>query len=356
MSPRHRSTHGTSLAALPPSLRSVAGGAAVVGLAGLALAGAAWTRPAQTTDAAATAATTMGFSYTTQVPPSAAYDGTTVTAPQPVFRALTDEVEVSYDYAGPPGTLSVRAQLSTDSGWSATVPLAGDTAIGARHEGSVHLDLSSLQQRADDAAAVTGIPAEGLLVAVVPTVALDGGGEFAPRFELALDDLTLTATSALTAEGVSSTSGTRVEPARLSALGHHLDVAAARAVGPVAVVLAMLAMLIVITLVRRSAPVAERERIRRRYGALILPVLPIALAAGRPVVDVPDVDALARLAERYGLLVLAWSRGGVDTYVVQDEGATYRYRSGSCAPQQVLPVPEPARQSSGVTQVWPCGD
>jgi len=57
--------------------------------------------------------------------------------------------------------------------------------------------------------------------------------------------------------------------------------------------------------------------------------MPVALTPGRPVVDVPDVDSLVKLAERYGLLVLAWSRGGIDTYVVQDEGTTYRYRSGT---------------------------
>ena len=47
--------------------------------------------------------------------------------------------------------------------------------------------------------------------------------------------------------------------------------------------------------------------------------------------------SLVKLAERYGLLVLTWSRGGVDTYVVQDEGTTYRYRTGVAT--QPLPVP-----------------
>jgi hypothetical protein len=50
--------------------------------------------------------------------------------------------------------------------------------------------------------------------------------------------------------------------------------------------------------------------------------------AGRPVVDVTDFATLARLADRYGLLVLHWSRSGVETFVVQDEGTTFRYRTG----------------------------
>jgi hypothetical protein len=80
---------------------------------------------------------------------------------------------------------------------------------------------------------------------------------------------------------------------------------------------------------RLSSPPAEVERIRRRYSDLILTVMPVALMPGRPVVDVPDVDSLVKLAERYGLLVLTWSRGGIDTHVVQDENTSYRYRSGT---------------------------
>ena len=49
--------------------------------------------------------------------------------------------------------------------------------------------------------------------------------------------------------------------------------------------------------------------------------------AGRSL-DVPDFATLAKLAERYGLLVMHWSRTDVDTFVVQDDGTTYRYRTG----------------------------
>jgi hypothetical protein len=50
---------------------------------------------------------------------------------------------------------------------------------------------------------------------------------------------------------------------------------------------------------------------------------------GRPVVDVVDFSTLAKLAQRYGLLVMHWSRSNVETFVVQDEGTTYRYRAGT---------------------------
>jgi signal peptidase I len=41
---------------------------------------------------------------------------------------------------------------------------------------------------------------------------------------------------------------------------------------------------------------------------------------------VTEFKTLTRLAERYELLILHWSRNNVETFVVQDEGTTYLYR------------------------------
>lgn len=348
MSPRHSASTCRLTAGLPPALKPVAAGAAVVGLTGLALSGVAWSQPTQTSIAASTStASTMDFSYTAQVPSSPAYDGTTVTAPQPVFRALTDTVDVTYRYRGVPGQLSLTAELSTSSGWRSTMPLDSPAAIGAQHEGSVQLDLGALQQRAEAAGEVIGIPAGSVTVVVVPAVALDGGGEFAPRLELALDAVSLTATGELSANSETSTTGTRSLPMALSALGRSIDVSTARVAGLAATLLAVLTGMV---LAHLSGPVSEAERVRRRHGDLVLTVLPMALAKGRPIVDVPDVETLVKLAERYGLPVLTWSRGGVDTYVVQDEGTTFRYRSGG---QSETTSEVPVQRDPRVTTVLP---
>lgn len=98
-----------------------------------------------------------------------------------MFRALTDTVDVTYRYAGSPGTLAVSAELSTASGWRSTVPLKAGEPVGARHDGTVGLHLAELQRRARETGEVIGIPASSVAVAVIPTVLLDGGGEFAPR-------------------------------------------------------------------------------------------------------------------------------------------------------------------------------
>ena len=341
MSPRHHAVASRSLGGLPPSLRPVAAGAAALALAGAALSGLAWTRPTTSVvPSDATVQTTLDFSYTATVPRSAAYDGTTVTAPQPVFRRLAEAVDVGFHYAGQPGDVTVYAELSSSSGWRSTVRLTGPARIsGDTWDATVRLDLPALAARAAAGADVIGLPAGALEVAVVPRIALDQGGEFAPRLTLSLDELSLrpSGDAELKAEQSTPVAGTRPAAATLSALGHHLSVSTARTLGVAAVALALLAAAVLAAVARWTGPVAESDRIRRRYGDLVLTVMPVVLAAGRPVVDVPDVASLVKLAERYGLLVLTWSRGGVDTYVVQDEGTTYRYRTGVAT--QPLPVP-----------------
>lgn len=68
---------------------------------------------------------------------------------------------------------------------------------------------------------------------------------------------------------------------------------------------------------------------------------------GRPIIDVTTFSTLAKLAERYGLLVLHWARSCVETFVVQDENITYRYRAGTETISSEPPAP---------TRKQPCSD
>ena len=339
MSPRHRRTQRTPLTALPPGLQTAAACVAALAVSGVALSALAWTRPTSTTVAEDTTATaTMAFDYLATVPPSAAYDGTTVTAPQTVFRALTDTVDVTWSWSGRAGTIAVDTELSTAGGWRSTQRLAPPQPLAAAQEGTVRLELSALQARAEAAAAVTGLPASSLTVTVVPTVTWPDGTTFAPRLPLQVTDATLTASDPLTATSETTSSRTRAVPAQLAALGRSVPVGTARTAALVAVALALLGAALVLGLTRVTGPVAEAERVRRRHKDLMLRVMPVAPTPGRPLVDVGDAEALVRIAQRYGLLVLHWERSGVTTYVVQDESTTYRYRVGA---GQEAPAPVP---------------
>lgn len=315
-----------------PRTRAVAASAIATTAAGLLLGVVAWTRPAAATGTGTGGpGSTMAFSYRADVPPSAAYDGTTVSSPEPVFRKLADKVDLRYTYRGDPGSVSVDAELSTDSGWHSTVPLGRPAPIARTpYTGHVVLDLDELDRRAQAAARVIGIPADQVEVAVVPSVTTTSGNLFAPRVPFALTPLQLTLVggqAALTA-GEPTSTARPAGPTRLHLGRYSISVRAART-GSAALTLAGLLALLVAAGTQLRTSGNEASAIRRRYADLLLHVEPVTSPAGRPVVDVAEFAALARLAERYGLLVMHWTRSNVVTYVVHDDGITYRYRTGT---------------------------
>jgi hypothetical protein len=282
----------------------------------------------------------MTFSYSAAVPVTAAYDGATASSPDPVFRRLAETVDVHFKYRGPPGSVSVEAELATASGWHTTVPLAGKTFTAGHYLGTTRLDLAALEHRARAAAAVTGLPADQLTIAVIPRVVGSNGTSFAPTLRLALTGLELKLADgpeSLTVKDATAVPRSRQVPRALIVLGRRLPVATGRTLSTAILLGALLAALGLVPVARRATPTSEGAAIRRRYGPLLVPVHPMLTPEGRPVVDVTEFATLAKLAESYGLLVLRWSHSEVETFIVQDQGITYRYRTRAGVSHQPMP-------------------
>ncbi|HET7140303.1 MAG TPA: signal peptidase I [Arthrobacter sp.] len=343
---RHISTRSAAhpaLGILPSSLRISATLGTILAIAGVGLGVLAWSGPLEEpATSLIKSGTRMDFSYTANVGQSPAYDGTTANSPEPVFRKLADTVDVRFIYHGEPGTVIVTADLSTPGGWHSTVPLAGPaTFTGNDYDGSIRLDLGALEAKAQAASAVTGVGSGPVSIALTPHVKTVAGAEFRPKLNLNLTPLQLTLTGApdtLTVTDATTTPQTVLAPRMVGLNDVRISAAAARVVSSVLFLAALAIGVIIIVFARRTAPGDEGTAIRRRYAALLVRVHPMPAPHGRPVIDVTTFPTLAKLAERYGLLVLHWSRSGVETFVVQDENITYRYRSGS-DPAQAEPQP-----------------
>jgi signal peptidase I len=324
---------GGLLTTAPPGLRTALAVTAVAGILGLALGAVGWTGPTtKVTISQVPQASSTTFSYTASVPKTAAYGGTTVTSPEPVFRKLVSTVDVHLAYRGSPGTMGVVADLSSTDGWQSTVVLAAPERFTTdRYDSTVALDLPALGDLAAAASTASGISQYGLTVDVVDHVNTAGGRRLTATLSLSLTPLELTLSggaSALVVVSSSSVPKATTGPRTISALGRHVTAATARSLSVVLLVGALLAGAVLGLLVRRSAPASEGVGILRRYAPLLVAVHPMPAPQGRQVVDVTTFATLAQLAERYGLLVLHWSRNGVETFIVQDQGATYRYRAG----------------------------
>lgn len=342
---------GTSLilSNLPAPLQAAAAGTAALGLLGATLGVLAWAGPLQESSTAEVkSGTNTVFSYTADVGESAAYDGTTATSPDPVFRKLANTADVDFAYHGDPGTISVVAELTSTSGWHSTVPLSSrQTFTGNTYEGSVSLDLESLEARADAAAAATGVAVSPLSIAVIPQVTTDSGAVFTPELKLSLTPLQLTLAGGKQALTVTDSSTSQVTVTTDRTLGFNgmtITAQAARTLSTVLLLATIVAAAVLLVMVRRAPARDEATAIRRRYASLLVRVHPMTAPSGRPLIDVTAFATLAKLAERYGLLVLHWNRSGVETFIVQDESTTYRYRpadNGSAAAEA-----EPSRPTA----------
>lgn len=325
------STAYQPLGMLPAPLRVPAALGAASAVVGVTLGALGWSAPLQVPSTALVeAGTRMDFSYTAAVGESPAYDDTTATSPDPIFRTRADTVDVSYSYQGDPGTVTVLAELSMQGGWQSTVPLSEPTAFtGSEHEGTIQLDLAALEARAEAGAAATGLPMGPVTVALVPEVATETGATFRPALNLDLAPLALTLPGGADSLSVTDTTGaqqTALVSRTVGVNGVGISAAVARVLSAVLLAAAIITGTILMVLARRITPEDEAAAIRRRYAALLVRVHPMPAAQGRPVIDVTTFPTLAKLAERYGLLVLHWSRSGMETFIVQDENITYRYR------------------------------
>jgi signal peptidase I len=342
----NRSTRSStrSVFTLSPGMRTATAAAGTTAVLGLALGALAWTASADQLRSTATQATRqLTFSYTAAVARTPAYDDTTVHSPDPVFRRLTNTVELHLAYQGSPGNASVTAELSTPGGWHTTVSLAGPVSFTAnRYESTVRLDLKALDARAQAAAVVTGLPTQPLTLAIVPSIRTAGNAPFTPTLKLNLNPLQLTlagdATS-LTVRNTTTVSHPARIPGTLNLLGRHIPVAQARILSAILLFAALLAAAVLALIARLNAPRSEGAAIRYRYGPLLASVQPITAPPDLPVVEVTEFATLAKLAERSGVLVLHWSRSDIETFIVRDEGTTYRYRTGAGTTPAVATFP-----------------
>lgn len=333
---RRRSRAGS----LPPPMRAASGVLAVSVLLAVMLGVVAWTAsPRAPHRVVSSTGRQVVFSYTASVARSAAYDTTTVSSPDPVFRRLTNAVQLHVTYHGAhtspaaPVRLGILARLSAASGWHTSIPLASPAVVtSSRYHTTVPLDLRAFDARARLAAAVTGMPAAPLTVALTARVSTPGEALFEPSIALNLTPLQLSLASdpaAMTVNDTSTIATTGSAPALLHLPFLHLRVTTARWIASGSMLAALLVLAVLALLSRRCARLTEAQAIRRRYAPLLAAVDPITVPHDLPVIDVADFPTLARVAERGCQLILHWSRSGIDTFMVRDDGNTYRYRIGA---------------------------
>jgi len=296
---------------------------------GLIVAFIGWTQPPTIVTSEQSANDqTMTFSYSAGVAPSPAYQGIEVRSPDPVFRKQTNLVDVEFAYEGVAATVTADVQLSTSNGWRWTLPpgVPVDASSGSG-KGTVNLDLDSIQKLASAGAVAAGIPASNVTIKVIPA-ATSATGDFEPELTLNLTEFALTlekGEGGLVVAGSQSSSVLSPQPNSVSLLGIvSIGIWPMRIVGLMLLVLGGLSWLLLRN--RRPPAGVVHTAAVKRHRELIIKVEAVDVQG--MLIEVADLDSLVRLAKRYALMILEVSRPTGDTFYVQDESVTYRWKPG----------------------------
>ena len=110
-----------------------------------------------------------------------------------------------------------------------------------------------------------------------------------------------------------------------------LPVGNARWIGSIGLAVSLLAAACLVFLLGRRGPRDEPARIRERYGRVLVDI-GLHAVDPRRVHDVPDMDALARIADHHGRLILHTVDVGEHAYLVEEGETVFRYRTTGHAP------------------------
>ena len=388
---QRRAEGGTQSSAprLSLSLNEPLAGVLTIGLLALlpfvALALLAFTRPPASLRPATIPYKQSGtLSYTADASPGPTYDGDRAVTGDALFTRVVHNVDLRFDYLfhaaakhSLKGRLWLNATISSTTGWQTTFALGRSTSFRgdrARLDADLSVPtLLSLVRRVEDSTAVKGT----YTLTLVPHVSAAGRldtlplkATFAPRIQFSLDPLELrplssaggtlanqtsqtspkSSASPFTPSEAGSAMGRRSQPLFLTLKVVRLSITSARWIALGGIALIVLALLALIALVRPRER-DESETIRTRYGRVIVPVERVWQLPGVAAIDVADMEALARIAERYDRSILHEQTADGDAFWVTDESGQFRYAIGASEPvtieQDVVApvveyVPEPA--------------
>ena len=293
------------------------------------------------------------FSYSSEMS-GTVYAGGVATTGEPVYRKLTDEMAVRFDYAlisdlpaSVSGVYRMDAVISQEDGWTRSVQVVESTSFEGTDvsvQGVLQLDV--VQAEIDSAREQTGLdsqPLRSYTVSLVPAIEIDGTlgnvgivETFAPGLDFVVEPLLVKVkagsgmgdeTNPFTAVATGTVSEFRSVTNHLALPGYQLPVETARGMAQAGLAVSVLGMLVLAVIVFSASTGDEPKRIRSRYGPLLVSLKGSDLGEIVRLIEVQSIDDLVRVAEREGRMVLHQESGSIHQYFVQDADVTYRYQT-----------------------------
>jgi signal peptidase I len=289
------------------------------------------------------------FAYSAQVPADL-YDRARVEPGEPIFRRITEQFTVTFDYQlaasspikGPSGTLRFFAVLSEHNGWKHTLELQPLVEFnGPEVSASAEIDISELQGFMDHLEERTGLSASEYMLSIHPEISLVGqvGGHqlidtFAPQLDFIINPLQLRlADNQMSGEPSldfieeKSLQVQVTEESWLSFLGARINIKVARA--SAALAFAALAGLTIYGAfrLRSLSRLPDAERIQGLYGQAIVPIEAFNVDPQRKMTEISSIEHLLQLAEQEGRSLLSERRKDGVYNILATDTFTYYYKA-----------------------------
>ena len=331
-----------------------------------------FTRPVTVTQPVAEAYIHQGrFEYSASVSRNEVYPDGRVTTGEPIFLRLVPRLRASFRYeleARQPveanGRIRLDARVSDGRGWERLLQLAPERSFRGQQalvRGTV--DLRAIQALVDEIGRLTGSAQATYTVTLLPRVTVTGqagrdpiDATFAPELPFDLGDLRLQPDLQGSGQGVGpfapreAGAGTHVAAGRLELGALSLPVRTSRRLSLIGLAASLLLGALALAALLQRYRGEEHERIAARYGQLLLPL------RSRPqewtrMTELADIRSLVRVAEQHERLIFHLVEGDEHSYLVEDAGSVFRYRTKSVPAR--LPSPQPLSRPEAREDVEP---
>lgn len=304
------------------------------------------------------------FSYLAPAPQEV-YDSNAIQSGDPIFPRLTCTVDVNLQYTliAPDsqdimGTYQLMAVLREQtSGWQREIPLQDETSFSGTTFGTTaKLDFCKAESLIESMETETDFHPGTYLLSITPNVNIAGQladqtitGRFDSGLTFVYDRIhfyllqgedTKNPLSVTTTESLSTG---RNEINTAAFLGAEFPIPALRWVSVIGLI-ASLGGLLFLGLKLQTLSQANQEKFYRlKYDSLIVDVQS-ADSFGSNHIEVASMEALAKLAERFGTMILHTADNSLHRYYVQAGAATYRFSLASDITGSTVPAQEAEKQ------------
>jgi len=286
------------------------------------------------------------FTYTAAAQPGI-YDSAIVQTGEPLFLKLTDSLNIKFQYAlegeglqDIAGTCQLVARVVDDqSGWQRTIPLKGKTTFtGETFTSNATIDLRQIQTLVDTLEQKTEFRQSFYSLVIIPQVTITGkimGRALQDSFESSLifrfDKLHLYLTGKdpevdpLNPTKPGLLSGFRIESNTIQLFGKEIYVSKIRSLSLTGLGISLSGLVILGFLIIFLAKRSHESFIKMKYDSMMVDAQNHGFETKPGMIDVSTIDDLAKLAERYNSMILHVKRDLAHYYLVQENGATYRF-------------------------------